>query len=144
MADILSAAARSERMRRIKQRDTEPEIALRHGLHRMGLRYRLNGPGLPGRPDIVFPKYRVALFVHGCFWHRHSCRAGRPPVSNATYWESKLAANVRRDRRKASALRALGWCVLAVWECQLKGSARKARTVARVAARVRASPARGG
>lgn len=133
MADIMSARDRSERMRRVKQRDTAPERALRHGLHRLGLRYRLGGRGLPGRPDLVFPKHGAAVFVHGCFWHHHLCRAGRLPASNIEFWTAKMAANVRRDRRKSDQLRALGWRVLAVWECQLSGDLKLARTVQRVA-----------
>ena len=136
MADILSPQARSQRMRCIRQRDTRPEIALRHGLHRLGLRYRLHVSGLPGHPDVVFPKHGVALFVHGCFWHGHFCRAGRAPTSNVAFWTEKLAANVRRDRRKADQLRALGWKVLTVWECQLGCAEKLSRTVARVARRI--------
>lgn len=133
MADILSSQARSQRMSRIRQRDTWPEIALRHGLHRLGLRYRLHVSGLPGHPDLVFPKHGIALFVHGCFWHGHSCSAGRAPSSNVAFWTEKLATNVRRDRRKADQLRALGWKVLTVWECQLGSAEKLSRTVARTA-----------
>jgi DNA mismatch endonuclease, patch repair protein len=136
MADIMSASDRSERMRAVKQRDTEPELALRHGLHRLGLRYRLCGEGLPGRPDLVFPRFGVAVFVHGCFWHGHSCGAGRLPTSNAEYWATKIAANVQRDRRKTRQLRQLGWRVLVVWECKLSSAARRDDTIRRVAHRI--------
>lgn len=133
MADIMSARDRSARMRLVKQRDTAPEQALRHGLHRLGLRYRLGGRGLPGRPDLVFPRHGAAVFVHGCFWHHHRCRAGRLPASNVEFWATKMATNMRRDRSTSDQLRALGWRVLTVWECQLSGRAKLARTVTRVA-----------
>jgi DNA mismatch endonuclease (patch repair protein) len=133
MADIMSARNRSERMRLVKRRDTAPELALRHGLHRLGLRYRLGGRGLPGRPDLVFSRHRAAVFVHGCFWHHHHCYAGRLPASNVEFWATKMAANVQRDRRKSDQLRALGWRVLTVWECQLSGQAKLAGTVTKVA-----------
>ncbi len=123
-------------MARIRQRDTAPEIVLRHGLHRLGLRYRVNASGLPGRPDLLFPRHGVAVFVHGCFWHGHSCRAGRLPTSNVEYWTPKLAANAARDRRKADGLRRLGWRVITVWECQLKDADRASATVERVARRI--------
>lgn len=136
MADIMSASDRRERMRAVKQRDTEPELALRRGLHRLGLRYRLHSEGLPGRPDLVFPRFGVAVFVHGCYWHGHSCRAGRLPTSNIEYWTAKIAANVQRDRRKTRQLRQLGWRVLVVWECEVSNAAKCAGTVRRVARRV--------
>lgn len=136
MADIMSASDRRERMRAVKQRDTEPELTLRHGLHRLGLRYRLHGNGLPGRPDLVFPRFGVAVFVHGCFWHGHSCRAGRLPTSNAEYWTTKIAGNIQRDRRKTRQLRQLGWRVLVVWECELSSAAKRAGTIRRLGRRI--------
>ena len=132
MVDGLSVKARSRLMARVGQRDTAPELALRKGLHRLGLRFRVNVSGLPGRPDLVFPKYRVALFVHGCFWHAHSCRAGRLPTSNVDYWFDKLRANTRRDRLRAAALRRLGWRVWTVWECELKCPVDADRTLVRL------------
>ena len=144
MVDGLSREARSRLMGRVRQRDTAPELALRRGLHRLGLRFRINVSGLPGRPDLVFPKYRVALFVHGCFWHAHSCRAGRLPTSNVAYWSDKLRANTRRDRLRAAALRRLGWRVWTVWECELKRPEDAARTLVRLGRRfVRIAPDRG-
>ena len=139
MTDIMSASDRRERMRSVKQRNTKPELELRHGLHGLGLRYRLGDKGLPGRPDLVFARFRVAVFVHGCFWHGHSCRAGRLPTSNADYWASKVAANVERDRRKTRQLRQLGWRALVVWECELSCAAKRAGTLRRVASRVAGS-----
>lgn len=89
-------------------------------LHGMGLRYRLHAKELPGKPDIVFRKRRAAIFVHGCFWHSHGCETGQAPKSKLDYWLPKLEANRERDRRNAEALRATGWSVLTVWQCELK------------------------
>jgi DNA mismatch endonuclease (patch repair protein) len=122
MADSLSKQARSAHMARIRQKSTGPEMIVRRFLHAAGLRYALHRRDLPGRPDMVFPKHGVALFVHGCYWHGHSCRAGRIPSSNVDYWGPKLAANKERDARKSFELARLGWKVVTVWECQLKGS----------------------
>jgi DNA mismatch endonuclease (patch repair protein) len=119
MADTLTPEQRSERMRRVRQKDTALEVLVRKELHRRGLRYRLGGCGLPGRPDIVFPKHRAVVFVHGCFWHAHTCRLGRRPTSNAGFWEQKALANKARDARKEDALRALGWRVFVLWQCQI-------------------------
>lgn len=119
MADSLTPEQRSERMRRVRQKDTALEVLVRTELHRRGLRYRLGGCGLPGRPDIVFPRHRAVVFVHGCFWHAHDCRLGRRPESNAGFWEQKALANKERDARKEAELRALGWRVFVVWQCQL-------------------------
>lgn len=119
MADSLTAEQRSERMRRVRQKDTALEILVRKELHRRGLRYRLGGCGLPGRPDLVFPRHRAVVFVHGCFWHAHDCRLGRRPASNAGFWEQKALANKERDARKEAELRVLGWRVFVVWQCEL-------------------------
>lgn len=122
MADSLTAEQRSERMRRVRQKDTALEVLVRKELHRRGLRYRLGGYGLPGRPDLVFPRHRAVVFVHGCFWHAHDCRLGRRPTSNAGFWEQKALANKERDARKEAELRALGWRVFVVWQCELAGA----------------------
>lgn len=119
MADTLSPAARSERMKRVKQQSTSLELHVRKELHRRGLRYRIGGCRLPGRPDLVFPGRKAVAFVHGCFWHAHDCRLGRRPASNAEFWEQKALANRERDARKEDQLRALGWRVFVVWQCQL-------------------------
>lgn len=103
----------------IRGRDTKPEKAVRSYLHRLGLRFRLNAM-LPGKPDLTFPKYKVAVFVHGCFWHRHTgCRFAATPTSNARFWLDKLEANVARDARVKLLLRRLKWRCLIVWECEL-------------------------
>lgn len=118
--DIVDKATRSRMMSRIKGRDTKPELALRHALHALGFRYRVHAR-LPGRPDIVLPKYRAAVLVHGCFWHRHSeCPMASIPSSNAQFWREKFDATVKRDARVTFELTRLGWRVATIWECRLK------------------------
>lgn len=119
--DVFSKEKRSEVMRAVKARDTGPEIRLRKALFALGFRYRLNVKNLPGKPDIVFPKHRTVIFVHGCFWHGHHCKRGRrAPKANADYWREKIARNKARDQKNATALQYLGWRVITVWECELK------------------------
>ena len=119
--DIFSANKRSEIMRAVKGRDTTPEIALRKKLFALGLRYRLNVKDLPGKPDLVFPKHKTVVFVHGCFWHGHTCKRGnRQPKQNADYWKDKIARNKARDRKNTAELKKLGWRVITVWECEIK------------------------
>ncbi|HEF4725396.1 TPA: DNA mismatch endonuclease Vsr [Burkholderia multivorans] len=119
--DSLSPAERSERMSRIKGRNTKPELVVRSVIHRMGYRYRLHGKGLPGRPDLVFAKRRKVIFVHGCFWHRHEgCRLARLPKSRLDFWRPKLEANAERDKQVERRLTELGWKVLTIWECEVK------------------------
>lgn len=126
MVDILSPAQRSALMSKVQDSDTRPEWILRSALHRLGFRFRLKNKHLPGRPDLVFPKYRTAVFVHGCFWHRHSgCKNASIPKTNHGFWLNKLDENVARDKRASSALTKQGWRVLVVWECQLEGSTLK-------------------
>lgn len=104
----------------IRGRDTKPEKLVRSWIHRQGLRFRLHGKDLPGRPDLILPKYRTVIFVHGCFWHQHrGCRYAYVPKSNTAFWRSKLEANVKRDAVQLRSLRRLGWRVITVWECQL-------------------------
>jgi DNA mismatch endonuclease (patch repair protein) len=111
-------------MARVRSRDTKPEMRVRGALHAAGLRYRLHDGRLPGSPDLVFPSRRLALFVHGCFWHRHvNCVATRLPKTRLEFWEPKLAANVLRDRRQVEELEAAGWTVLVIWECETKNPA---------------------
>ncbi len=119
MTDIVSPERRSEIMARIRDRDTGPELRVRRAAHAMGLRFRLHRRDLPGSPDLVFPKYRTALFVHGCFWHRHEgCPRAYVPKSRMEFWNRKFAANVERDRRVSEALRKLGWRPVVIWECE--------------------------
>lgn len=110
---------RSRIMRLVKGKDTGPEIIVRRTLHKLGFRFRLHSAGLPGRPDVVLPRWKVAIFVHGCFWHQHpGCRRAARPKSHARFWNKKLDRNVARDRRNARRLRAAGWRVKTLWECQ--------------------------
>ena len=119
MTDRISRAHRSWNMSRIKSRDTAPEKMVRSSLHRAGFRFRLHPKGLPGKPDIVLPKYRTAIFVHGCFWHRHQgCRFAYTPKTRKRFWLNKLLANRARDRRKTLELQTLGWNVVTIWECE--------------------------
>ena len=121
MADIVDRATRSRMMSGIGAIDTRPEMAVRSYLHRAGLRFRLHRPDLPGRPDIVLPRWRSVLFVHGCFWHRHpGCRFAYTPKSNVRFWHKKFEGNVARDRRNVAQLRAVGWRVHTIWGCQIK------------------------
>ena len=132
MADRLTAERRSALMRSVRQRDTAPELVVRRTLHSLGYRFRLHRKDLPGTPDIVLPRYKLAIFVHGCFWHRHQgCRLATMPASNVEFWVPKFEGNVARDVRKEAALRELGWQVLTVWQCETKD-------VASLAARLRA------
>jgi len=120
MTDFLSPAERSDRMSRIRGKDTKPELALRKALHALGLRYRLHGAGLPGKPDIVFPRYRTVVLVHGCFWHRHAgCNIATTPKSKTEFWQEKFKKNVERDARVVTQLQTMGWKVITVWECEL-------------------------
>lgn len=120
MADIVDVQRRSELMAGIRGKDTAPELAVRRIAHGMGLRFRLHRKDLPGRPDLVFPRYRLAVFVHGCFWHQHQdCRFAHIPKSRVSFWTEKFAANTARDKRNIGALHDLGWRVLVIWECQV-------------------------
>nr|WP_275255837.1 very short patch repair endonuclease [Achromobacter ruhlandii] len=120
--DTLSPEQRSERMARIRGRDTKPELSIRKALHARGFRYRLHDKRLPGKPDLVFPSRRKIVFVHGCFWHMHgdACALARMPKSNLDFWRAKLEGNRTRDAMKLEQLGAMGWKVLVVWECELR------------------------
>ena len=122
MVDVVDRVTRSRMMSGIRGRDTVAERIVRTYLHKSGLRFRLH-VALPGKPDLLLPRYRAAMFVNGCFWHRHSgCRYATTPASNKSFWLQKFAANVDRDKRVGVALRKLGWRVLTIWECQLTDS----------------------
>ena len=119
MTDVFSSKKRSDIMRAVKGVDTKPEMRVRRLLHALGYRYRLHLKILPGSPDLVFPKIRKVVFIHGCFWHRHSCVEGRSmPKSNSSYWNAKFKANKQRDALHRRHLRKHGWAVLTIWECQ--------------------------
>ena len=118
--DTRTPKQRCRIMQAVKSKDTKPEIQVRRCLFSMGYRYRLHRRNLPGKPDIVVPSRRKAIFVHGCFWHRHGCPKGQLPKSKLDYWQPKLQSNVDRDRTKLEQLELLGWRVLVVWECEIK------------------------
>ncbi len=119
--DVFSPEKRSAVMRRVKGRDTGPEMVVRRALRALGVGYRLGGASLPGRPDVVMKGRRAVIFVHGCFWHGHDCaRGARQPKANADYWLAKIGRNRERDRTSEEALAAEGWRVLTLWECELK------------------------
>ena len=121
MADRLTPEARSRNMAKIRGRDTKPELRVRRVAHALGLRFRLQRRDLPGTPDLVFPGRRIALFVHGCFWHRHpGCRFAYTPKSRIAFWQAKFDGNVARDRRKEDDLRAAGWTPVVIWECETR------------------------
>lgn len=118
MADIVDAATRSRMMSGIRAKDTKPEMVVRKLLHASGFRFRLHRKDLPGKPDIVLPKYQTAVFVNGCYWHGHErCHLYRPPKSRAEFWTTKIAGNRERDNRNTKALQKDGWNVIIVWEC---------------------------
>ncbi len=128
--DTFTPSERSRIMRQVHSRNTQPELAVRSLVHRLGFRFTLHRRDLPGNPDLVFPARRRIIFVHGCFWHGHRCRAGRNrPASNTGYWIPKLDRNRRRDRINRRLLARLGWRTLVVWECELK---RQPRLEARI------------
>lgn len=129
---------RSAQMARVRAKDTKPELKVRRALHAAGLRFRLQARDLPGRPDIVFRSRRIAIFVHGCFWHRHpdpSCKLARMPKSRLEFWEPKFATNAERDERNVRAVEALGWRVEILWECSIGADA-----LASLVERVRCTP----
>jgi DNA mismatch endonuclease (patch repair protein) len=124
MGDKLSPERRSENMRRIKSKDMKPELLVRRLVHGMGYRYRLHRKDMPGKPDLVFGPRRKVIFVHGCFWHQHaSCREGRVPSSNESYWQPKLARNAQRDAENLANLEGSGWRTLVIWECEMEDAA---------------------
>lgn len=136
MADKLSTERRSWNMSRIRSRDTAPEVAVRSALHHLGYRFRLHRRDLPGRPDVVLPKHRIAVLVHGCFWHRHlACIDCSNPKTRRHYWGPKLLGNQKRDVRNRRLLRRLGWKPVVIWECETKDtallSAKLAKTLSR-------------
>jgi DNA mismatch endonuclease, patch repair protein len=123
MTDIVNKTTRSRMMAGIKGKNTVPERVLRQAMHKRGFRFRLHAKQLPGHPDLLFPKYKAAVFVHGCFWHRHrNCRYATTPATRTEFWQAKFAANVARDRVSMTALINNGWRVAIIWECSLRGN----------------------
>lgn len=123
--DVHSPETRSYNMSRIRGRDTKPEMLIRRGLHARGFRFRLHARDLPGRPDLVFPRRRAVILIHGCFWHGHDCPMFRLPASRADFWQTKIEATRARDARAADALAEAGWRQLTIWECAVRGPARR-------------------
>jgi len=118
--DILTKEKRSWNMSRIKGKDTKPELLVRSLLHKMGYRFRLHRKDLPGKPDIVLPKHRTVIFVHGCFWHRHKgCKYSYNPKSRIEFWKNKFKENIKRDKKKQAELKNDGWRIMIIWECEL-------------------------
>ena len=121
MVDVVDRETRSRMMAGIRGKNTKPEVVLRSALHRLGLRFRIHDRGLPGKPDIVFPRFRAAVQVHGCFWHRHErCRFATSPSSNSEFWQAKFETNVKRDRQSQADLEEHGWRTGVVWECAVR------------------------
>ncbi len=132
MVDVFSSPFRSRLMSRVTGRNTKPEITVRKLLHRMGYRFRLHRPDLPGKPDIVLPRLRTAIFVHGCFWHSHNgCKRSGRPTTNIEFWEKKIERTIVRDQENLEALKALGWRPLVIWECQVKDTNQLVATITR-------------
>ena len=124
MPDVVDQETRSRMMSGIRGKDTRPELAIRRALHAKGFRFRLHASDIPGKPDLVLPKFHAAIFVNGCFWHRHDCHLFRMPSTRTEFWSEKIERNVRRDELVREQLQDAGWRFLIVWECALKGRTR--------------------
>ncbi|MFZ6757603.1 very short patch repair endonuclease [Undibacterium sp. Ji50W] len=121
MTDVHNQAIRSKNMRAIRSKDTGPEVIIRKALHASGFRYRLHTTNLPGSPDLVLPKYKAVIFVHGCFWHGHRCHLSKTPKTRTEFWLTKISANMSRDNTKHQQLMESNWRVAVIWECAIKG-----------------------
>ncbi len=121
MTDVHNTVTRSKNMRAIRSKNTRPEIVIRHALHARGFRFRLHRKDLPGNPDIVLTRYKVLIFVHGCFWHGHRCHLSKPPKTRAEFWLAKISDNISRDIRNQQQLMESDWRFAVIWECALKG-----------------------
>jgi DNA mismatch endonuclease (patch repair protein) len=120
MTDTVDTVTRSRIMSRIRSKDTVPEMVVRKGLFARGLRYRLHDHSIPGRPDLIFPRFKAVIMVNGCFWHGHACRLAHQPSSNVNYWSAKIKRNRANDARARNDLEGLGWRVMVIWECEVK------------------------
>lgn len=134
MVDVVNRATRSRMMAGIRGKNTKPELFVRCGVFKRGFRFRLHVRNLPGRPDLVFARYKVVIFVHGCFWHGHDCRFFKAPRTNAKFWRIKIGGNRRRDVTHAADLLESGWRVMTVWECALRG--KKIEATERIISRI--------
>lgn len=121
MADVVTPEVRSRMMAGIRGKNTKPEMIMRRGLHRLGLRFLVHDKRLPGKPDLVFPKWRAAIFVNGCFWHGHDCHLFKLPSTRTEFWRDKIAANKKRDATTLQKIEEAGWRAFSVWECEIKG-----------------------
>lgn len=132
MVDRVSSRKRSDIMRAVRGKNTKPELIVRSVAHHLGLRFKLHDSKLPGQPDLVFPRWETVLFVHGCFWHRHKgCAKATTPKSNIEFWEAKFSANQARDHLNIRDLKASGWRVLVIWQCQTKSNDEVAKFLVR-------------
>ncbi len=129
MSDIYSKQKRSEIMSKISGKETKPEILVRKFLFANGFRYRKNDKRYPGRPDIVLPKYKIIIFVHGCFWHGHNCSAGKLPETRKEFWKNKIQGNIERDKKNKTELEKQGWKIIIIWQCELKNKKVKEKTL---------------
>lgn len=137
MVDFMTREQRSKAMSAVRATETQIEKILRSELHRRGYRFRKNVKTLPGHPDIVLPKYRCVIFVHGCFWHHHkNCKRSKLPTTRPAFWTKKIEENVRRDRRQLSRLRSDGWQVIVIWECQIKRAIREEKLLDKLTSKV--------
>ena len=125
MADVVDSKTRSRMMSGIRSKNTRPELLIRKGLHARGFRFRLHDKRLPGKPDLVLPKYSAVIFVHGCFWHRHDCHLFKWPKTRREFWHKKLLRNQEKDVESYASLKKDGWYILTIWECALKGRTRR-------------------
>ena len=137
IADIFTKEERSAHMAKIKGKNTKPEIIVRKFLFSKGFRYRINDKSLPGTPDIVLPKYKTAIFVHGCFWHGHQgCKKARLPASNIDYWEKKIVENKERDRKKVKLLEDARWHVIVVWQCEIENKGQREQYLEKIVGKI--------
>ena len=136
MTDIFTKEKRSDVMSKVSRHDTPQEILVRRFLFNKGFRFRKNYRKLPGSPDIVLPKYKTAIFIHGCFWHGHHCKSARLPKTNVEFWTVKIKSNKQRDKRKIKELRKLGWVVFEVWQCQLSSNSKQYRTLTNLSIKI--------
>jgi|TARA_R100001369_G_scaffold80710_1_gene111258 DNA mismatch endonuclease (patch repair protein) len=125
VADVFDIKTRSKNMSRIRAKDTKPELIIRRLVHKRGFRYRIHRKDLPGKPDIVLPKHNLVIFVNGCFWHGHKCHLFHWPKSKSDFWEEKIRINIQRDLKNIKILRNMGWRVMIIWECSIKGKYRQ-------------------
>ena len=137
MADIFDKKKRSQIMSRISGKNTKPELIIRKALFAKGYRYRLHRKDLPGNPDIVLQKYKTVIFIHGCFWHGHTCKAGKLPETNKKFWKDKIGSNIVRDKRNKTKLKKLKWKVIIVWQCQLKNNSLTKKSLRKLEKKIR-------